>query len=94
MSRFIFLLALISNCITVQAQVDTPKSYTTTFSKEPLEIDGILDKFAWTEVEWAGGDFRQLNPDKGKPSSVQTKFKILYDAKNLYVAILALDPEQ
>ena len=45
------------------------------------------------QVAWAGGDFRQLEPDKGKPASVQTKFKILYDAKNIYVAIKALDPE-
>lgn len=93
MSRFIFLLALISNGIIIQAQTDTLKSYTTTFSKDAPEIDGVLDELAWTEVEWAGGDFRQLTPDKGKPASVQTKFKILYDAKNLYVAILALDPE-
>ncbi|HEY9487675.1 MAG TPA: DUF5916 domain-containing protein, partial [Chryseosolibacter sp.] len=36
---------------------------------------------------------RQVNPDKGKAASVQTKFKILYDVKNLYVLFRCYDPE-
>jgi hypothetical protein len=56
-------------------------------------IDGLSNDPAWEQVEWAGGDFRQRQPDKGKPASVQTKFKVLYDAKNIYVLIRALDPE-
>jgi hypothetical protein len=76
------------------AQSDTLKSYTTgSVMGEVPHIDGKLDDPAWEQVEWGGGDFRQLNPDKGKPASVQTKFKILYDAKNLYVGIRCLDPE-
>ncbi len=93
MSRFIFLLAFTSNSFFIHAQTDTLKSYTTNIAIQAPQIDGILDDDAWNKVEWAGGDFRQLTPDKGKSASVQTKFKILYDAKNLYVAILALDPE-
>lgn len=77
-----------------EAPKDTIKSYTTAWVKgEPPRLDGILDDPAWEQVEWGGGDFRQLQPDKGKPASVQTKFKILYDAKNLYVGIRCLDPE-
>lgn len=60
---------------------------------EPPRIDGAGNDPAWEQVEWAGGDFRQRHPDKGKPATYQTKFKILYDAKNLYVLIRALDPE-
>jgi hypothetical protein len=73
---------------------DTLKSYTTSrIGNAAPVIDGKLNEQAWESVNWGGGDFRQLNPDKGKPASVQTKFKILYDEKNLYVAILCLDPE-
>lgn len=73
---------------------DTFKTYMTAWVKgEPPHIDGALNDAAWEQVEWGGGDFRQLNPDKGKPASVQTKFKILYDAKNLYVGVKCLDPE-
>ena len=56
-------------------------------------IDGLLNDEAWNQVEWIGGDFRQVNPDKGKPATVQTKFKILYDAKNFYAIFRCYDPE-
>ena len=95
MNRFIVVVAFILvNYSLAIAQKDTLKSYTTEFVQgAPPQIDGILDDPAWGAVAWAGGDFRQLEPDKGKPASVQTKFKILYDAKNIYVVIKALDPE-
>jgi hypothetical protein len=77
-----------------ESRKDTIKSYHTAWVKgEAPHIDGSLGDPAWQQVAWAGGDFRQLQPDKGKPASVQTKFKILYDAKNLYVGIRCLDPE-
>jgi hypothetical protein len=44
-------------------------------------------------VEWGGGDFVQVSPSAGADPSVQTKFKILYDAKNLYIALMNYDPE-
>ncbi len=80
--------------ISLYAQSDSTKSYTTTrVSGEPPQIDGVLNDAAWEQVPWGGGDFRQLQPDAGKEPSVQTKFKILYDAKNLYIAFKCLDPE-
>jgi hypothetical protein len=88
-----FVLALL---ITRPAlsQNDSTKFYTTaSVSGEPPLIDGKLNDAAWELVPWAGGDFRQVNPDKGKPASVQTKFKILYDLKNLYVAFRCYDPD-
>jgi hypothetical protein len=103
-STFMLLLALpCSQGVFAQTQgvaaktdinPDTLKTYMTAWVKgEPPQIDGTLNDPAWQQVEWGGGDFRQLNPDKGKPASVQTKFKILYDAKNLYVGVKCLDPE-
>jgi hypothetical protein len=78
----------------VQTPNDSIKSYTTAMiSGQVPDIDGTLNDPAWEQVEWAGGDFRQFSPDKGKPASVSTKFKILYDAKNLYVGIKCFDPE-
>jgi hypothetical protein len=76
------------------AKKDTFKTYTSQrVTAEPPHIDGSLNDPAWNVIPWGGGDFRQLNPDKGKPASVQTRFKIAYDDKNLYVAIQCLDPE-
>jgi hypothetical protein len=73
---------------------DSTKSYTTKILEgDAPQIDGLENDAAWNQVPWGGGDFRQMNPDKGKPATVQTQFKILYDAKNLYVLIRAFDPE-
>ena len=52
----------------------------------------MLNDPAWERLEWAT-DFTQTEPNKGKPASQKTAFKILYDAKNLYVAIRAYDTE-
>ncbi len=74
--------------------IDSTKSYTTArVLGDAPKIDGLADDAAWENVSWGGGDFRQRNPDAGAVPSVQTWFKILYDAKNLYVLIKALDPE-
>lgn len=73
---------------------DPVKSYTAArVTKDPPRTDGDLSDKAWELVSWGGGDFRQNNPDPGAPASVQTKFKILYDDKNLYIAIKNLDPD-
>jgi len=70
------------------------KAYTTNEigTLDAPNIDGILNEIIWNSVEW-GGDFIEVNPDENTAPSVQTKFKILYDQKYLYIALKALDPE-
>ena len=78
----------------VKSRVDPLKAYTTTFLQgEPPKIDGYTNDADWERVPWGGGDFRQNSPDAGAPASVQTKFKIIYDAKNLYILTRCLDPD-
>ena len=55
-------------------------------------IDGILDDDCWKTGNWAG-DFVQWIPNEGAKPSFPTFVKILYDDKNLYVAIRAVDRE-
>lgn len=55
-------------------------------------IDGRLDDPAWAKVEWESG-FVQRDPYEGQSPSEKTAFKILYDDKNLFVAIRAYDRE-
>lgn len=55
-------------------------------------IDGRLNDAVWEIVEWSGG-FIQRAPYYGQKPSQETQFKILYDAKNLYVGIRAFDTE-
>ena len=68
------------------------KSYTTAWREGEIVLDGKLDDEAWDKVEW-GGDFVGHRPDFNVEPYQQTKFKILYDAKFLYVGIRALDTE-
>lgn len=94
MKTFFFTFTILGLSGALLAQNDSIKSYTTAMVQgDAPDIDGRLNDAAWDQVAWAGGDFRQMNPDKGKPGTVQTKFKILYDARNLYVIIRAYDPE-
>ncbi|RDY58936.1 hydrolase [Flagellimonas nanhaiensis] len=55
-------------------------------------IDGLLNDAAWNLVEW-GGDYVEWQPDENTPPSDQTKFKIIYDSKNLYIGVRCYDSE-
>ena len=61
-------------------------------SESPPVIDGILNDSVWSSVDW-GTNFVEVNPDENTLPSVQTKFKILYDQKHLYIALKAFDPD-
>lgn len=52
---------------------------------EGISIDGNLDEAAWNVVEWTT-DYVEFQPDVGTSPTEQTKMKIVYDEKNLYVA--------
>ena len=98
-SRSIMRFVIIVFCILVTtgnlcAQNDSIKFYTTQrLTGHPPKIDGASHDAAWAQVPWGGGDFRQRSPDAGAAPSVQTKFKILYDDKNLYILFKNFDPE-
>ncbi len=55
-----------------------------------IKIDGLLDEDDWRRAP-AAGDFIQTSPDPGKPSRQETKVRILYDDKALYVGVILYD---
>jgi hypothetical protein len=75
-------------------EVIIKKQYTTQALGEYAAptINGILEDEAWNLVEW-GGDYIEWQPDENTPPSHQTKFKILYDSKNLYIGVRCYDDE-
>lgn len=92
-TRLLFLLVIF--CVSLQisyCQSLPKKIYTTKAVDKTPTIDGIISEEVWNEVEWAT-DFVEKQPDEGIEPPYQTKFKIIYDAKYLYVAIRALDDE-
>ena len=92
---FLSLLAVFQHVNAQKQQADTSKRIYTTQSlndqKAPV-IDGKLDDASWNIVAWAS-DFIESNPDENTTPTYQTKFKIIYDATYLYVALKALDDE-
>ncbi|CAM1342610.1 DUF5916 domain-containing protein [Tenacibaculum amylolyticum] len=78
--------------ISQQSQSIPKKKYYTKFITSVPEIDGAITDSAWDELEW-GTDFTEKDPDEGTPPTYQTKFKIGYDNKYLYVALRAFDDE-
>jgi hypothetical protein len=70
-----------------------PRIYNTArLTTEKPEIDGVLNDDCWQTGEWAG-DFVQWIPNEGAKASQPTKLKVLYDDKNVYIAIRAFDSE-
>ncbi len=69
------------------------RSYTTTrlTTAKPI-VDGILNDDCWKTGEWAG-EFTQWIPSEGAKPSQSTEFKILYDDRNIYVALRGYDKE-
>ncbi len=91
MTKFSLLFILVLFPILVWSTDHTAKHYKATRLSGPTpEIDGVLDDPAWQQGEWSG-DFIQFEPYHGRSPSQQTKFKILYDDDNIYVAIRAYD---
>jgi len=88
------LLAFNNSKDTIKTQgANSLRTYTTTRLTTPKPvIDGKLNDECWKTGEW-GGDFTQWIPKEGANPSQDTQFKILYDDKNIYVAIRAFDKE-
>src|SRR5204862_3681593 len=59
---------------------------------DAIKIDGLLGEPAWSSAE-AATDFRQETPTEGAPASEKTEVRVLYDDKNVYLAIRAFDTE-
>lgn len=78
--------------LSAQDRKEPAKSYTTAWAESEISIDGKLDDEAWRQVEW-GGDFIGFEPEYKAEPSQETQFKILYDAKFLYVGVRAFDTE-
>ncbi len=82
------------NEATAENKKTPPKRVYTTMrltTPKPV-IDGKLDDACWKTGVWAT-NFTQFVPDEGGKPSQRTQLKILYDDKDIYVAIRAYDTE-
>ncbi len=73
--------------------LEKPRSYLTQkVLKTPPVVDGKISDEVWNQVEWSG-DFTERVPDEGAQPKNQTKFKLMYDDKNVYLAFRCYDSE-
>lgn len=95
-ARVVVALAVLARTGTAQRAVppvadSVPRPrYTALRSTAPIVVDGALDEAIWREGAPIT-DFRQAEPEQGKPSRVATRVRIAYDARALYVGIEADD---
>ncbi len=90
---------IIAVCITqiasgqLSEKMTVPKrTYTTKQVNIAPVVDGVISDEIWDAVPW-DGEFTQWQPDEGSSPAQKTKFKIIYDEKNLYVAIRCYDTD-
>lgn len=69
---------------------ETPVSIKAVKTTEKITIDGRLDEPAWQDAELVT-DFFRVEPVQGGTIKNPTQVRILYDDKNLYVGVFALD---
>lgn len=89
-SKFLTFTFLFISIISFGQEKIKKRIYTTKMLAEVPVIDGDISEEAWNVVEWSS-DFVQKSPTEGIAPTHQTKFKVMYDAKYLYIAIRAFD---
>ena len=57
-----------------------------------MKLDGEFSEAIWEHVP-AISDFHQRDPNDGGAPTFPTEVKVAYDASNMYVAVVAFDPE-
>jgi hypothetical protein len=58
----------------------------------PVQIDAILDEEAWQKAVKVDANI-EVSPGENIPAPVKTEARLAYDKENLYVAIIAYDPD-
>lgn len=96
MKRFPFILlilcAISTSLIAQETTAIKKRIYNTTRTTSVPIIDGKLNDDAWNAVEWQS-KFIERIPEENTEPTYQTKFKVTYDDKFLYIALRAFDEE-
>lgn len=91
----VVLLSLSENILSQERSTTISKRIYTTqnlnIGKAP-NIDGNLNDPIWNDDNWAT-EFVEREPDENTSPEQQTKFKIVYDTKFIYIGVKCLDTE-
>ncbi|HMM12600.1 MAG TPA: DUF5916 domain-containing protein [Bacteroidales bacterium] len=67
------------------------KRFTATRTQQPIAIDGRLDEPSWQNAEVLT-NFVQIEPFNLRPASFETRIRVLYDDKGIYIGAHIVDP--
>jgi hypothetical protein len=90
----VLILVIISTTNYAQSAVIERRTYTTKSigTVASPSIDGLINEPCWDLVPWTS-DYIENEPDENTPPTEQTKFKIIYDKKFLYIAFKCYDKD-
>lgn len=86
------LLAVVMPAIASAAPPDRVTAAVVPAAATALKLDGEFSEAVWEHAP-AIRDFRQREPKEGAEPSFATEVKVAYDRSNVYVAVLARDPD-
>lgn len=91
---WLVLLLITTSSLAAQKNDSIPKRilFTEAIKGDSPQIDGHLNDACWDQIKWSG-DYEQFEPYNSEAPTQDTKLKVLYDAKNLYVAYRCYDSE-
>jgi len=99
--NFLFLSLLFSSSITAcfaqskfsgkEDLLATPRKYTVVFNPSAPVVDGKLNDPVWQNVPWTE-EFKDIEGDKKPKPTWNTRAKMTWDDKGLYIAAELLDP--
>lgn len=75
---------------TVAAQ-EPPRRYSAPYAEKAVVVDGKLDEAVWTTAPWTE-DFVDIEGDRKPRPPLQTRAKMLWDDKHLYIAAELKEP--
>lgn len=93
MKRLLLIIAIGGFFMPLFSGQDTiyqKKIYSTFEVLVPPEIDGWINDEAWEKVPWEG-NFQMFEPYDDRPAGQDTRFKIVFDRENIYIAFRAFD---
>lgn len=94
LSRSLVIILVLGSMSSYAQETIPKKRYTTKYvnNESAPKIDGKIDEPSWNNVEWSG-DYVEWSPEENTEPTEQTKLKILYDDKYLYVGFRCYDQD-
>jgi len=92
MNRAMFCVLLLTLCSALYPSPEDSKVTTALKIEDPIAVDGLLNETVWAKAP-SVREFVQFEPENGKPASLSTTVKILYDDHYFYVGYNCYDPE-